>query len=50
MDFTAFEELILGGTGATLAVVLLAWQRCERNHAALREMVSDLTRKIIEKS
>ena len=37
-------ELIaqIGVAGPTLAAVLLAWHRCERNHKALRALVHKL--------
>ena len=42
MEQQLLTEILAGGSAATLAIVLLAWHRCEKNHRALREMINKL--------
>ena len=45
MEQQLLTEILAGGSAATLAIVLLAWHRCEKNHRALREMLRELINK-----
>ena len=49
MEQQLLTEILATGSVGTLAVVLLAWARCEKNHKALREMVRELANKLAEK-
>ena len=40
MEAQLFETILAGGSGATLAAVLVAWWRCEKNHKALRDLIA----------
>ena len=49
METTLIEAVLAGGIGSTLAVALLAWHRCEKNHKETREIVREVANKMADK-
>ena len=46
METELLLQIIAGGTTSTLAVALLAWLRCEKNHKETRRMLEKFIDKV----